>query len=216
MIEIDVLNERFMLHEERCLYWPSHKLLVVADLHLGKSETFQQNGLWLSSQANADDLQRLLKITRNLDVKEILFLGDLIHSARGITSEIRALFADWITQFDGIITVAIGNHDLPLVRNWPPEWAAVGLVDKWSINNFVFQHETPAVAQGGTFYWVGHVHPMVRIESGPDRLRLPSFVITRNLGHLPAFSSLAGGQNISLGQGRKIYPVGENQVFSLS
>ena len=61
-MRIAVREEEFELLPDRCLYWPSQELLAVADVHLGKAETFQQQGLWLPADAREKDLSTLSEV----------------------------------------------------------------------------------------------------------------------------------------------------------
>lgn len=56
------------------------------------------------------------------------------------------------------------------------------------ITSYLEWRPTDKPSQARTFYWMGHVHPMMRLERGPDRIRLPAFVIAESQGLLPAFS----------------------------
>ncbi|MFO0719333.1 MAG: hypothetical protein U0319_01235 [Nitrospira sp.] len=58
-MRIRIRDECVALLPERAMFWPTHSLLVVADCHLGKAETFQQQGFWLPSQSGQQDLTRL-------------------------------------------------------------------------------------------------------------------------------------------------------------
>jgi DNA ligase-associated metallophosphoesterase len=214
-MEIELRGQTFELLPEKCLFWRAEKLLVVADLHLGKAEAFQYQGLWLPPQAQLDDLKTLLKIAAEKKAQKILFLGDLIHSLSGVTREVIDTFKTWLDAFQGEVLMAIGNHDLPLMKNWPQAWERVKRVDQEVIGSFIFQHEPPESPEPDHFYWIGHIHPNVVIKAGPDRMRLPSFVMGDNIGMLPAYSSLAGGFNIQPRAGQRIYPVAAEKVFEL-
>jgi DNA ligase-associated metallophosphoesterase len=217
MMDVQVRGETFRLLAEKCLFWPKHHLLAVADLHLGKSETFQKRGLWLPPQAHRDDLQKLRDLCGKTGAERVLFLGDLVHSVQGVTSEIRALFRAWcdeVTIAGAKVEVIIGNHDRKLVSQWPTEWSGLELSERLVVDGFVFQHEPPTL-EAEEFHWVGHVHPVTMIGDGADRLRLPSFVIDRNTGLLPAFSSLAGGFDVKPRRGRKLYAIAGERVFAM-
>jgi DNA ligase-associated metallophosphoesterase len=219
--EIYVRGEKLLLCHEKCLVWPAQKLIVVADLHLGKSETFQMSGLWLPAGAQHEDLQLIFQIARKFALRDIVFLGDLVHSKRGITAALASTFSQWLTtwqqEFTGNIFVTVGNHDQSLLQAWPKNWALAKTVENLALGPFVFQHEPPdpAQLQEDRFYWVGHVHPVTVLQHGPDRLRLPCFVVDAKTGYLPAFSSLAGGFQMNLAANRKIFALGAGRVFEV-
>ncbi len=215
-MRILVRGESFELLCERCLFWPSQRLLVVADCHFGKAETFQERGLWLPSAPIQQDLAVLSALTKRWSVKRILFLGDLVHSLSGVTKDIVRDFATWLTGYPGRVEVVIGNHDAGLAKRWPAAWSGVKLSECVRIEEFIFQHQPPdKPSYDGTFHWAGHVHPMMRLERGPDRIRLPAFVISKSQGLLPAFSHLAGGFDVPPSGRDRIFVVGEQKVYEV-
>lgn len=215
-MRIHVRGESFELMPERCLFWPSQRLLVVADCHFGKAETFQHHGLWLPSASITQDLAVLSTLTSRLSAEQLLFLGDLVHSLAGVTEDIVHDFADWMTSYPGHVQVVVGNHDAGLAKRWPAAWNGAQLSERVRIGDFLFQHQ-PAdePSQDGTFYWAGHVHPVMRLERGPDRIRLPAFVISKFQGLLPAFSHLAGGFEVSPSVHDRVFVVGQQDVHEV-
>lgn len=211
-----VRDESFELLPERALFWPAHGLLVVADCHLGKAETFQQQGLWLPSQSGQQDLTRLSSLTLRLGAKHVLFLGDLVHSLNGVTEPIVAEFARWLQEFKGAVQVMLGNHDAGLARRWPPQWGRADRCAQATIGQFRFQHQpVERQAEADIFYWVGHVHPMIQLAQGPDRVRLPGFVIKEYQGLLPAFSSVSGGYDVPWRPDERRFAIGGDRIYAL-
>jgi hypothetical protein len=215
-VRIVVREEEFELLPDRCLYWPSQELLVVADVHLGKAETFQQQGLWLSAGAGAKDLSTLREVIAGRLVRRLIFLGDLVHSMAGVTGEVLQDFAQWMRDFGGDVQVVVGNHDAGLAKRWPAAWDLATLCDKVRLGDFVFQHQ-PVSSPGpeGEFYWVGHVHPKILLRKGPDRLRLPGFVISAFQGLLPAFSTLSGGYDVPFSSDDQVFVTGNGRVYKV-
>jgi DNA ligase-associated metallophosphoesterase len=215
-MEVSIRGHRFELLPERCLFWPAHRLLVVADLHLGKSETFQQNGFWLPSGSHRADLRRLDRVMRKKRVGRIVFLGDLVHTRIGVTPAVRRQFASWMERFGGEVHVILGNHDVGLAKRWPAEWVRASRHECLRLDSFLFQHQPVSEPIGGdVFYWAGHVHPMICLQKGPDRLRLPGFVISPSQGWLPAFSSISGGCDMTLAPHDRAFVVGDGNVYEV-
>jgi DNA ligase-associated metallophosphoesterase len=213
-VNVEIRGETFLLTSQKALVWPCKRLLAIADLHLGKAETFQKAGLWLPSDAQRDDVASLRALVARHDIRRVIFLGDLVHSLAGVTCAVERLFADWLDQFSGEAAVTIGNHDRPLLRDWPAAWKKATPIDRAEFGEFTFQHVL-AAPPGRRFMWGGHGHPMVVLRGGSDRLRVPSFVIEPDSGMLPAFSSLAGGANVARAKGRMRYAVGSEGVFAV-
>lgn len=62
----------------------------------------------------------------------------------------------------------------------------------------------------------GHIHPVVRLGAGSERLRVPVFWRHADGLVLPAFSSFAGGARVSPRPGDRVFAVGEGEVIEVS
>lgn len=220
--KIEVRNEILYLLPEGALFWPREGLLAVADFHLGKAETFAQNGLGLPTQAQWDDLELLIQIGSQYQVKTILFLGDLVHTRSGLTIELQSRFIESLSTLSPDVPVKLhlvsGNHDRSLIKNWPVLWAEISVSPEWEQGPFLFQHEPPSRigrSKAKPFVWAGHIHPCVRLQGGGDRLRLKTFLVRKDYGVLPAFSSLAGGFEVKANSSTRLYPIGDGRVFEI-
>ncbi len=74
---------------QRALWQADTGLLLVADLHLGKAESFQASGIPLPSDGDLGNLNQLLELAAQLQPERVVVLGDLIHSRIGLTRELR-------------------------------------------------------------------------------------------------------------------------------
>lgn len=172
---------------ERAVWLPQRRWLVLADLHLGKAETFQAHGIPLPSDGDADTLNALLRLAHCLRPAAVLVLGDLIHSRLGLTAELRQKLAALPELLGCPLRLIGGNHD-------QGSWIA-GLAQEPSQahDGLWFSHEPDP--QPGLLNVCGHVHPVAVIGGGADRLRLPCFAHHpgRNTLVMPAFGRLTGG-----------------------
>lgn len=78
---IQVLGEELFLDANRAMFWPRHKTLVLADLHLGKSTHFRREGIGVPSGLLERELMRMDQLIHDFESKTALFLGDLFHSS---------------------------------------------------------------------------------------------------------------------------------------
>jgi DNA ligase-associated metallophosphoesterase len=184
-----------VLLPDRAVYLPETRVLVVADLHLGKSATFRTRGLAVPEGTTASDLSRLSKLLEQTSARTLVIAGDLIHSHDGLTPEIVKTFRDWLKKHNTSVILAEGNHDqrTNLARHQLPlEIRPECLVDETLITH------DPDELHPDQFGIAGHLHPGIRIpESRHSSLRLSAFYL-RNNKHLvlPAFSSFTGLQII--------------------
>lgn len=202
-IRTDLAGESLYLHPQRALYWESARSLVVADVHLGKACAFQRQGIAVPEGSTAADLQRLDALIRFYVPARLLVLGDLFHARlRGDDA--------WMRDFDAFrarhpqlrIEVLRGNHDRGLEQvpaQWRLHWHQQPLFEA----PFVFSHE-PIVDPRG-YGLCGHLHPVMRLRSAVDRVRLPVFWFRRDHGVLPSFGGFTGGHGIQPSEDERVF-----------
>ncbi len=199
MREISIQGERFVLHPERILLWPERSLLVAADLHMGKAETFLFGGLDESPQDQWRGLLALDEIAEKFSVEHIMFLGDFIHSPHGLTEGIVQDFSDFLLRTDRQVTLIPNNRDKGALKLLGALFPKLEVLYQWQIENFIFQHQPPdrVMTLGHEFYWCGHLNPVLEGK--------PCFVIDSQVGVLPAYSPVAGGNLVDSQPGRRMF-----------
>lgn len=187
-------QERLHFLPERALWRDDGRMLMVADLHLGKAETFQAQGIPLPSDGDAGTLNPLLELCHRWKPRRLLILGDLIHSRLGVTNKLREVLRALPNLIDADVDWIGGNHDR---RSW-----LEGLPQQPSqrIGGLWLSHEPdtpPDDSDQPLLNICGHIHPMGRIHGGGDHLRLPCFAYEPNHERLiiPAFGELTGGHD---------------------
>lgn len=187
--------------------------MIVADLHWGKSEIFQKNGIPVPSAVLSNDLAHLSDLIESTNAERIIVLGDLLHSAKALSEGLIEEVAAWRRKCPQTIISIRGNHDPKtgnLPDSWRIEWAAVNFVDA----PFCFRHEPEA--SESCFTWCGHIHPVVHLGHARDRMRLPCFWIGKELGVLPSFGFFTGGFPIEPAVADAVYVVAEQEIFSMA
>lgn len=213
MDQVRLSGTEVELRPERALYWPPAGLLAVADLHWGKSESFQQHGIPLPTGVLEDELDRLSRALKATGAKRLLLVGDLVHSRRGITPAVAARITTWRAGHDAVEMVLVrGNHNRHL-KLLPPEWRIDVQEEHTDEGPFRFAHHAEPAT--GRYLWAGHLHPVVRMSFGADRLRLPCFHVGPTVGILPAFSAFTGGMNVSRRAGERIFAIADPAVIEL-
>jgi len=136
------------------------------------------------------DIHRLGQAIRRHSVKRLLIVGDLIHSAEGLTNQVIEAVSAWRADFSEVELILIeGNHDQK-IKQIPEEWG-FQVCEHLEVSSFLFSHEPKVLNEG--FLWAGHLHPTYVMRSGHDRLRLACFFISQQMAILPAFSSFTNG-----------------------
>jgi uncharacterized protein len=193
------------------IHTPSGPVLVVADLHLGKSATFRARGLPVPEGDTARDLGRLLELVKKTGASRLVIAGDLFHAPAGITPELNWSLQTFIADLQIPLTLVLGNHDAK-IRNLPS-----GLVAQthFDLENFRVIHD-PAEASPDHFNIAGHWHPVVKIRDGKrTSLRLPCFLWRNRTLVLPSFGSFTGGAIITPEPGDQFYVQLRDQVVKL-
>jgi DNA ligase-associated metallophosphoesterase len=215
MIECTVAGERFVLLPERVAYWPARKTLFVADFHLGKAASFRRAGIPLPSGTTTENVERLGRAIARTKAKDVVFLGDFLHSAEGRAPRTFATFASWRESNPALgLTIVRGNHDKK-AGDPPAEWNARCIEAGEALGPFVLNHE-PGAVRGG-YALSGHIHPAVRLSaSGEKSLRLPCFWFGARYGVLPAFGAFTGNAEVLPRRGDQVFVIAEEEVLQVS
>lgn len=177
----DFAGERLEARPSGALFWPDRRWLVVADLHLGKSERMaRRGGSLLPPYETLVTLDRLDSEIAATDPAAVISLGDGFDDDAAaealpdlLCDRLRAMA--WRRRWIWIS----GNHDpAPVCPRLPGETLAeLG-------DGPVLRHQA---GQGPDMS--GHFHPCVRLAG--DRRRC--FLVGRDHLILPAFGAYTGG-----------------------
>ena len=182
---------------ERALWLPDAALLLVADAHIGKAQSFRSLGVPVPEGTTAGTLARLdAALARcaatGAAVRGVVFLGDLLHAARGRGAATLAAVAAWRGRHAALDLVLVrGNHD-GHAGDPPADWGVSCVDEPWSPPGLgglaLAHHPEPAHARDDRYVLAGHVHPAVVLGGrAHQRLRLPCFHFGPAVGVLPAF-----------------------------
>lgn len=212
-VKIEVAGETLELLEERCLFRPSNRTLLAADLHWGKAEVFQKSGVAISSRVLLDDLARLSRALKKTQASKLIVLGDLIHAPMGITAEVIREIEIWREQNKTLeITLLRGNHDRKFVL--PPSWRIESVDGTITDSPFLLTHDDVSERKG-LHQISGHIHPVLTIRGAGDSLRLPCFATRKTSTLLPAFSAFTGGFEIKRNDWKHVFVVTDHAVIEV-
>ncbi|GAB4472690.1 MAG: ligase-associated DNA damage response endonuclease PdeM [Elainellaceae cyanobacterium] len=213
MHEIFVLKQRLQLLPEKAVYVPDYDLLLVADVHLGKSEAFQSLGVPIPNHVNQDTLDRLRNLCDRLSPKTLIVLGDLFHSPRGLDDAILQSWVHFTETCGTTVQVILGNHDRAIATILSA-YAIPFHTHPVEYPGLVLSHEPADVLDCVNL--CGHIHPCLLLKTRLDTLRLPCFFLERHRLILPSFGSFTGGYEMRLKRGAIAYVVVEGAVVPFS
>ncbi|MDA8747235.1 ligase-associated DNA damage response endonuclease PdeM [Litoreibacter sp.] len=172
------------------LYWPDANLLVVSDLHLGKSERIaRRTRQLLPPYEVTDTLIRLEEALDQTGATTVICLGDSfddLTAGHGLAQD----HSHWITRLmAGRKWIWIeGNHD-----PGPLEFGGSHLAHV-IIEPLTFRHIARADAKAEIS---GHYHPKASLHLRGRTITRPSFLVDKTRLILPAFGTYTGGLHSS-------------------
>lgn len=210
---VSVAGEQLLLHPFCGAYWEKEKMLLLADLHLGKAAHFRKAGFPVPSAVSHSNWDRLIALLLDFEPERVLFLGDLFHSDYNSVWE---ELAQLIHQFAHVrFELVIGNHDILDMENYE----RAGLTTHGTaltISPFLFTHEPTLASEQGWYNLAGHIHPCVRMRgAGRQRLRLPCFYFSPAGGILPAFGAFTGMGEVKPKAADQVFVIAEEKVLQV-
>lgn len=207
-------GQTLTLFAQRALYWVEKSMLIVSDVHAGKSGHFRKHGIAVPRSVNDMNFSRLESLIQETDPESILFLGDLFHSENNM--EIND-FRQWRVQHEQVeMLLTMGNHDVLYPHLYDD--MNIACVDHYRIDPFVFLHDPDDRKNlRGTLYPIaGHIHPSVKLTGkGRQSIRVPCFYFGQDFALLPAFGTFTGNHRIKSAPGEKVFALVEEQILDL-
>jgi DNA ligase-associated metallophosphoesterase len=212
-LEIEVAGERLLMLPQRALYWPARQMLAIADIHFGKAASFRAGGIPVPRGTTTENLQALDALVDACQATNILFLGDFLHTRHAHAAATVAALSAWRERRSGLDLVLVrGNHDKH--AGDPPAALRIEVVDEpWKIGPLLFAHHPQAHPDG--YVLAGHVHPVYRLATRADALRLPCFIFGPDSGMLPSFGSFTGGHPVTPGPGDRVFVATDDRVIAI-
>ena len=208
---ISLANQELWLLPQKAVYWPSKRILFIADTHFGKISHFRKKGLAIPAQAKKNNYKRLFELVLRVKPEKVYFLGDLFHSE--MNSEWIA-FKDTLSHFpDCEFHLINGNHDILHALSYQQAQLYCHL-KSIQIGPFWLSHE-PEEAPEGLYNLCGHIHPGVSLKGkARQSLRLPCFFFGENQGILPAFGDFTGLYNMKPKANNRVYIIADERVIN--
>ena len=167
----------------RALFLPETKELLICDIHLGKAEYFQQNGIPLTNNSDKNNFARIKKIVKKYSPEKLIILGDLFHSKYSIDKTLQKKVEDLPELLKTNVELVQGNHDVGCnIKN-------IKIFDIRKTKNITFSHEPVNLENNKTLNICGHYHPKIYIKNNGDKLSFRCFAMdmSKNVLYIPAF-----------------------------
>ncbi len=175
----------------RALFLPQTKELLICDIHLGKAEYFQQNGIPLTNNSDENNFTRIKTLVKQNNPEKLIILGDLFHSKYSIDKTLQKKVEDLPELLKTNVELVLGNHDIGCkIKN-------IKTIDIRKTKNIIYSHQPINEADNKTLNICGHYHPKVYLKNNGDKLSFRCFAMdmNKNILYLPAFGELTGGYN---------------------
>ena len=173
----------------RALFLPETKELLVSDIHLGKAEYFQQNGIPLTNNADENNFARIKSIVKIYSPEKLIILGDLFHSKYSINKTLQKKVENLPELLKINIELVMGNHDIGCkIKN-------LKIFEIRKTKNITFSHQPVNSEDQKNLNICGHYHPKIYLKNKGDKLSFRCFAmdLNKNTLYLPAFGDLTGG-----------------------
>ncbi|MBQ4820410.1 ligase-associated DNA damage response endonuclease PdeM [Aquimarina sp. MMG016] len=212
MIKTETINinkETFTLHPSGAMYWKEKKMLLIADVHLGKVTHFRKHGSAIPLSAIQYNFHQLDSVLLDFKPEVLCFLGDLFHSY--INSEWQ-LFTTWIKNITPKVVLVTGNHDIISPSKY--EEININVTAEWLIDSILLTH-IPEIREH-TFNISGHIHPGIRLKGlGKQSISVPCFIKKKNQMILPAFGTFTGKYIISPNKEDQAFVITKDEVIRI-
>jgi DNA ligase-associated metallophosphoesterase len=214
-LTIDVNGHALVLSSERAAFDPLAKSLFIADAHFGKDAVFRARGIPVPVGTTGESLARLDALVATHRPESVVFLGDLLHARESHADETLDALAAWRAKHRALRLVLVeGNHDRH-AGALPAAFGVEVVKEPHTLGPWALCHHPQAV--DGAYALAGHEHPVYRVATRIDSVRLPCFRFGKRAGVLPAFGAFTGGFEVNdAARGEAVYVVAGERVLAVS
>lgn len=187
MVPLSFAGHEFFAIAEGALFWPAHRALLVADLHLEKASWYARDGQFLPPYDSHATLSALAQQVERFGAARLFCLGDSFHDRFGcdrLPDEARTLLTRLTAGLDWVWI--LGNHDPGFADH-----CGGRLTEELEIDGLVLRHE--ADVRDPRPELSGHFHPKLRMQIRGRQVSRRCFVASETKLILPAFGALTGG-----------------------
>lgn len=212
-MRISVRDFEFDLLPEKSIYWPKKKILMVADLHLGKINHFRMSGYPVPAKANDTNTAILIDLINRHRPDRVLFLGDLFHSHYNQEWEV---LGQVVRHFAGCsFELVMGNHDI--MSSLQYERHGMIVHQSLELGGLWLTHIPDEECDGALYNLAGHIHPGAKLFGrGKQALVLPCFHFGEQHGVLPAFGSFTGLHPVRPKRNDRVFVIAQDSIMEVT
>ena len=207
-----IKETELLLLPEKAVFFPDHRILLIADLHLGKVNHFRRSGIPVPIGVNTKNLELLIQLINRLKPKRIVFLGDLFHSY--YNEEWEALSHVVRHFIECKFELVRGNHDIMSALQY--ERCLLDVYEQIEVDSFLLTHEVLDYIPNNKYNIYGHVHPGVRLlGKGRQSITLPCFFFGKTQAIMPAFGSFTGFVRVPVTKEDTVFIITDQKVIEM-
>lgn len=209
-LDVTLAGETVRLLPHKALYWPRQRTLFVADVHLGKADTFRSAGIAVPRLIDAN-LTLLSQALATTGAERLVCLGDWLHARQSKSVSVVEAVTTWRQQHATLeFMLVAGNHDQQ-AGVLPTAWQMTVVEEPFAASPFILRHFPKPHDDG--YVLSGHLHPAVSVGRGKLAQKVACFHFGRNVGVLPAFGAFTGTAHISRKAHDGVYLVVDDDVL---
>lgn len=214
-LDFNFMEQDLLLLPQKAIYWIQQKVLIAADVHLGKVGHFRKAGIAVPRDMEQSDLAVLSDLVFEHTPEKIIFLGDLFHSDMNADWE---WFRLWRRQFPKLEIILIrGNHDI--INDSHYHDLNVAIYDELQVGPFLMLHHPlggEPLKNTSAYPFCGHIHPGVLLKGrGRQSITIPCFAFGDKQAILPSFGRFTGRVAISHQNNDRIFGVLQDKVIAI-
>ena len=175
---------------------PEHGIAVVSDLHIGYEGVLQSEGVMIPKYQKKILMERINKIIEKFDPELLIINGDFKHEfGKNLRQEWREAIEilGMIKEKTNVLLIR-GNHD-----NFLKTIAGkigVEVAESYEVDDIKIYHGHKDM--DGKRKIIGHEHPSITLRDEVGAIvKLPCFLVEKDIIVLPALSPLASGTDVS-------------------
>lgn len=211
-MEVVISGEAFDLLPQKAVWWKARRMLMLADLHLGKVNHFRKSGIPVPVKANNKNWENLVELIMLYRPERVLCLGDLFHSHYNFDWEV---MIELVRNYQEIqFELVMGNHDVLSQHQYTR--SNMRLYDQLEEGPFLLTHHPVEEPHAQLYNLAGHIHPGVRLVGrGRQSLVLPCFYFGERRGLLPAFGMFTGLAPVQPSREDAIFVIADHEIIRI-